>query len=381
MEAASGSTKNPFYGTQFHRGVVYIPGGIYRVDSTIRIKNQLSIIGESNGETFLIFPDNTRGIDINYDNGTHGNYPVVLKNFCLRRGSGQGLDTLAHGIWSNMVVEIENVRVENFGGNGFEINTMEDLGNGNANNSTFRNVSAYFNAMNGIFFRGEESNNCSIYNSDFTGNGRCGVLDYGFLGNKYYSCHTSVNGTRNLDNSWVQYKGNIYQCIAFPDSKGVEPGTVFNFQYHWAIPPSPPDKIEAFKEWTPDKTYYTTGSYMIMSPTSVSELIGCYSEGGQGASRLSSSSLSIGGDHGAGFVDTSLTLSASGNRLQVTGNGIHLPGNGIFFGDSNQLFGSDSPPVTGHHYAGERCFNTGLNPKPIGWMCSQTGTPGTWIEI
>lgn len=378
MEAAAVSTKNAFYGTQFHRGVIYIPGGIYRVDSTIIIKNQLSIIGEANGETWLIFPDNTRAIDINYDKGAHGNYPVVLKNLNLRRGAGTGLNESAHAIWLNMAVDLESIYIDNFGGNGIEVNTSEG---GNANNSKFRNVTCFYCNMNGLFFTGGESNNCSIYASDFTSNGRCGVLDNGFLGNKYFACHTSSNGIKSGYAGFVKFKGNIYQCISYPNSQGVEPGTVKDFKYHWAIPPSPPGELETFKEWNKDAVYYPTGSYVVTSPVSVTELIGCYSEGGQGASRLSSSSLSIGGDHGAGFVNESLTLSASGNKLMVTGNGLHLPGGGIYFGDSKQIFGGESQPETGHHYAKEFCLYTGIDPKIIGWRCTESGSPGKWVLL
>jgi hypothetical protein len=224
------------------------------------------------------------------------------------------------------------VSVDNFSGNGFEINTLNSLGNGNANNFILNNVSANYCGLNGIYLIGEESNNGSIYNSDFTANGRCGVLDNSFLGNQYYGCHVSANGDRfatGYDKSWCRHNGLIYQSI-YHDlvdvcwHKGIEPGVTPGWQNYWMVALSPPSQsLEKFTEWDPESTYFITGSYMIVGATSFSTLFGCYSEGGQGSSKLNIASMSIAGDHGAGFTPSSLHMEPYNYYLRIS-NGVYV---------------------------------------------------------
>lgn len=44
----------------------------------------------------------------------------------------------------------------------------------------------------------------------------------------------------------------------------------------------------------------------------------------------------------------------------------------------NDLHGS-FPPSLGYHERGERCWNTAPSSGGyVGWVCTATGTPGTW---
>jgi hypothetical protein len=321
--------KNNSFVSTYGYGKVIIPGGAYKMSSPIIINNSVTLEGEGSGmfpyqETRLIYDGNVSGIIIKANNSNGGGRMVNVRNLYLRN-FGVSTDSTKNGFFTNTRATVENVAIDNFGGNGFMVETNDS---GNANNSTFINITGYYNAKNGFFCSGNESNNMGVYNSNFQANGMCGVLDRSFLGNMFYACHTSSNGLRaatGYNRSWCTYGGKVYQSIFYTSQKGVEPTVAVNWKNYWIEMPTVFSTVSPAL-WNADSTYWITGSYVIAGPAATSSLFGCYSEGGQGANQMNQFSMCIGGDHGAAFANRdNIYLNPSTSQLSFkSGAGVKM---------------------------------------------------------
>jgi hypothetical protein len=92
----------------------------------------------------------------------------------------------AHG------VKIENVDVENVGGNGFHIKGIRDKYH-NANNWQIENCLAYNCGKNGLLVEGGEAQAGLCISLDASSNQGWGIVDNSGLGNAYIACHASEN--------------------------------------------------------------------------------------------------------------------------------------------------------------------------------------------
>lgn len=323
INAANGILNNTYL-TTTGKGIVIIPGGNYKMLSPIYINTSVVLTGEGSGmfpyqETRLMYSGNTKGIVILSTQTGAGAKTVIIRNLFLRN-YGASTDSTADGLFTNTRIEVENVGIDNFGGNGFAVVTNDS---GNANNCIFKNCTGYYNAKNGIFFSGNESNNASVYGGNFQTNGMCGVLDQSFIGNNFFGVHTSSNGLRNAtgySKTWCKYNGKIYQAIRYPNHKNVQPTVTGNWQEYWventALNPS------LVADWNADSVYWITGSYVVSGTAATSHFYGCYSEGGQGKNMLNEFSMLWGGNHGAGMAKNRnlwLYVGASYMRLQGAG--------------------------------------------------------------
>jgi hypothetical protein len=84
---------------------------------------------------------------------------------------------------------------------------------------------------------------------------------------------------------------------------------------------------------------------------------------------------------------TGTASSASfGGRSTALGSGEVVFGKGLFVGDhrfnARHLTNGLAAPTTGAHARGELVWNRNAAAgAPLGWACTATGTPGTWVEI
>ncbi len=356
-------------------GTVYIPGGSYYCASTIEITDVVCIRGEESGiydaqETRLNFAPNIKGIKISrYANFTKAR-TARLFNLYLR-ATGNSTDSNAHGIWTNTRVEINNVTCDNFGGNGFTIETRDS---GNANNSLFYNIAGFYNAGNGIKFVGQESNNCTVYASDFSANAMCGVYDSSFLGNHFFGCHVSSTGGRAASGSgkvFTRTAGKIWQCI-LNRTKNVQPGVTKGWEEHWFANPN----IVRGKDtvliplYNKDSMYYVTGAYVVATQPAYSTFVSCYSEAGEGASIMNTISVALFGDHGAGFIPTkSSYFRRQDSRVRYQGTALQVDDRdsiSTYAGLTDQFgleIGSSKP---GHYAAQMKYFETDRTVKLFG---------------
>lgn len=353
-------------------GRVVIPSGIYKMSSPIVIRNTVTLEGGAGmfpyQETQLRYDGNVAGIDIRATTNGYGARMVIVKNLYLRN-FGITTDSSKHGFFTNTRVDVENVAVDNFSGQGFAVITNDS---GNANNSTFRGIAAHYNARNGFFASGNESNNMCIYSSDFTANGMCGVLDNSFLGNNFFGCHTSSNGLRNAtgySKSWCVYNGKVYQSIFYTNQKGIEPTVSPNWKNYWV------ENSTVFgangimpAQWNQDSVYWITGGYVVSGAAATTHLVTCYSEGGQGFNRLNQFSIAWGGDQGAPFVSKdNIWIHSDASRLQFLGTGIQVPENSDTaksFVGLNNTFGIEvGSKKAGHGYFQYKYFESDRTAK------------------
>lgn len=471
-DAAKPMTNNSYVSTFYGYGDLVFSGGSYRMDSTLIITKSINIIGEGSGvfpdqEVRLRYKGNTRGISIIADTHNGGARTVILKNLYLRN-YGISTDSLAHGVFTNTRIHVDNISIDGFGGDGIHFRTNDS---GNANNSVIMNSTCYYNAKNGIFFSGNESNNIGVYSCNFQANGMCGVLDNSFLGNQYFNVHTSSNGLRvatGYNKTWCLYNGKVYQAIKYPSHSNIEPEVNPNWKQYWV-------ENDVFNTtnpaaWHADSTYWITGSYVVSGAAATCSFLACYSEGGQGANMLNQFSMCLGGAHGAKFAsrdniyinpsayqlvfnpgggmkvydrDSIKTFSgihntggiqagsekaghdittlkyyesdrttklfvgnSTGNQtlkiinksynpallgltsLPRTGMLVYPYDRGFYMGDVNNgaiernfISSKTGPPSSGQHAAGDWCWYSGIDTTIVGWKCTVTGTPGTWVLI
>jgi len=362
--------KNNSYLNIYGYGNVIIPGGTYRMDSAIVIKNCVNIIGEGSGmfpyqEVRFIYAGNTKGIVILANKQNSGGRSVILKNLFLRN-FGQSTDSNAHGVFTNTRVYAENVAIENFGGDGFRFQTNDS---GNANNSILMNCTGYYNARNGLFITGGDCNNIGVYSCNFSTNGMCGVLDNSFLGNSYYNCHTAFNGVRaasSYSKSWCTYNGKVYQAIRYPSHSGIEPTVDPNWKQYW-VENSTVFGTANPAPWNAVATYWITGSYVVTSLSATSNFYGDYSEGGQGANMLNQFSVAYGGDHGAIFASKdNIYLHPTASQLTFGGSGMKIADRdsaNTFAGFSNQFGLQLGSTKTGHSVTQFKYFESDRTTK------------------
>jgi hypothetical protein len=309
-------------------GSVYIPGGTYYAASPIIINSStIYLHGEGSGiwpfqETRINFAANVSGIIIRQRNAAYFDARSVrVENMWLR--SGGGTDSTKDGFNTNTKVEIRNVAIEDFGGNGFAIVTNDS---GNCNNSTFWECTSFYNAKHGFYFSGQESNNCKIYGGDISTNGQCGVYDNSFLGNTYYGVHVSFNGLRDASGyckAWVKQGGKVYQAIK-NNFKAVQPTVTSGWENYWILNPAVDTSVVCL--YNVDSTYWITGAYVTPNDIASCTFFNCYSEGGQGMSQMNQFSFAIQGDHGAGFVPGKTGwLTKQGGHLDYRGQGFRVP--------------------------------------------------------
>jgi hypothetical protein len=100
-----------------------------------------------------------------------------------------------HGIDARAQIWVENVRIRGFNGNGINFDSglvSGDVGNQpNVNNSNVTRSYIYNVAGNGIYLRGTNANQVVMTGNDVSNTKGAGFFDISFLGNSYYSNHTS----------------------------------------------------------------------------------------------------------------------------------------------------------------------------------------------
>jgi len=158
----------------------------------------------------LFFASNKSGIKLL---DTSGYKTYVIKYLHI---IGAGTDTTKHGIYTNGIVDIENVSVTYFPGEGVALEGCALVGSpifGANDRSVLNNVAADYNGKDGFFINGCDANVISVINCSATSNYRWGFFDDGFLGNTYQNCHTNNNGLGNPN--LVSYGGKRYYSILY----------------------------------------------------------------------------------------------------------------------------------------------------------------------
>lgn len=200
-------------------GKIEFPTGCFYFASTIDLDSPMFIVGDALGQaggTRFVFNTDVLGIHVWGDTTTaRANASgTVLKN--LRLHSLGGTDQEAHGIRQGTRMEVYNVVIQAFPGNGLmawcDINGTQDEMNGlalthsNCNNSTWYNTEFVVNKHWGVYMKGGDSNGTEFFGCNFQGNDSGDIYEESFLGNSYYGYHVTSDNSQqggDCDDPWV----------------------------------------------------------------------------------------------------------------------------------------------------------------------------------
>lgn len=353
---------------------------------------------------------------------------------------------------------------------------LDDTTGGNVNGVVGENVWVYNcrDALNNM--AGGDNNVCAHHNWNVSACRRWGIQDRTFLGNTHVaheidSCGiTSFNDGVNIGCSVTTFSGNRYFVIAGQEvwcSTNTPTGTTADNQGWAYIGAGGTSPSFGILTWFNGMLCRAGGSYYIPGINIGSQILGCYSEGGQGFAQISSPSVvnsgavavwkgsptfapaaqpvgrdgqlsNLRGFYANAYLGTDEIISVQlgvpnatykfvftvtgtvsfPNTLAMTVNAGDLtmiysgggstwvwtgPNTARAFGRSagvpwtfwaqNIAIGPDTgsarihtngavSPAAGYHAQGELCWNSApVVGQPKGWMCTVSGTPGTWVSM
>lgn len=221
---------------------IYIPAGAnnkgYFVGTKLETRGQCAIYGDARPEgsrSVLVFPVGVSGIETYPPAGINWGGQVILKDLMFRNNPPAIYqeDGYIHGVIIHTVSQLDNVFVYGFKGDGIRItanlaNTGDPnhltsdsggtyTGSSTASNSVLTNCFTQYNAGNGYYIRGGDTNVILFQNCAATANKYYGFYDHCFLGCTFIGCVTHNNslyqsGTApslaNTSSSWA-YTGDI----------------------------------------------------------------------------------------------------------------------------------------------------------------------------
>lgn len=282
---------------------------VYYLSDSILIDRSISILGDgtiNNPASYIYFPAHTTGFVFKFQYGEAGIYPSI-KNIRIRCGTDGTYNTSKHAITTNNVIDIQNVVVDNYDGDGLHISACGNVPSGDNNNygnadrAMIINFSAFF-CNNGVFVEGCDANAIAFINLNVSQNRRWGAFDNGFLGNTYSHPHMAFDGVPAISgaNSVVLYSGKYYTAKpGFDGYWGDAADSNFNKQPD--INPIYWYEVTAMSNtvWNSTTRYYSGGPLCVKNENAWTQIYSPYTEGSQPPIYLNPRSVVYGGDNGA----------------------------------------------------------------------------------
>jgi hypothetical protein len=313
--------------------------------TTLQLKATVHLVGQNGGQaganvSKLLWDANVTGIIVHRTNTIGATTEASSTQLSADSSRIEGLQlgsaggtiagvtdaTKGHGIWLRARAAIRNITITGFPGNG--INIVASAGGaadveGNANNwyVELARITGCFG--HGVFVDGADVNSGVAIAVDASSNGRWGIYDSSFLGNTYLACHSATNGQALIGanaadaSSTVTFGGNRYfanVAASEADLVATTPGTneaVWKFSIVGGTHPQIPLWVAA----KPAGTYFHGGAYRTDNANGRNTLVGCYSEGGQGAAQIVTPTQLLGGLHGSGV--TGVGFWQDGNQVKL----------------------------------------------------------------
>lgn len=370
-----------------------LPAGRAFDGNAIDLKQTIRIRGEGVGQaggaaTQLRFPPSTAGIILNTQhtrdyiaepNGASAEGSII-EGIKFRGGGGARSDN-ADGIFMRGRGVVRDCQIESFARDGIYIGAGSD-GNpfpGNANNWKVENVRSTFNGRDGLRVEGTDANAGYCVGGDYSFNGEWGIRDISFLGNHYEAPHAESNGLGSTNGPAIG--GVATATVAYPTAQGQRYALVYGQEAAGSVTPPGtnaavwinlgPDNNGGVL-WSSGMTVRSGGPYAMRSTC---QLLGAYSEAGQGPSQSLGGAIIMGGLHGAGHQGTGVYLYAKPsnpglstnkplNVMQTTPDGIaleHIIGDGTNGDNRIRSFRNNSIPDYFHEKisGGAMYFNYG----------------------
>ncbi len=326
-------------GDIFYRGSpkLLVPAGHYFLaTTTLDLNHTLVIEGEGSGLAggrasklrwsagatgIRVQRHNTSGAEAAIASGQNGGDGSIIRGLHLVGGYA-GTEGEFHGVHLRARAVIEDCFITGFQGDGIHSNAVTGgAPDGNANNSVINRVSV-LNCRRGLFLDGADTNAWLISMLDASTNRTSGVDDSSFLGNSYLACHTAGNGwdgalgstptacTHNGRRYYVK-PGQAAWC-----SSNAPTGTAADNQGWGHIGPG--GTYNGVIAWASGASFREGGAYKTDNLNARNVFIGCYSEGDQNPSQLTSPTIEVGGLHAAGLKGSGVYFGNSFGRLTAT---------------------------------------------------------------
>jgi len=379
------------------------PGRTYRLAGSLRFDKPVMLVGGTKEDTKLLFDNgaydaignqraaillpHTSSAELH---GNKGAQRSILSGFSAH-WAGKGNAGL-HGLLISSPVYLSEVDVHAFPQDGFRIEADSNHVKGNANGSSFLNCSAYLNGQNGFSAHGNNANACLFMGVRAFNNRGVGFYDNSLLGNSYIAAEVDGNGKGGFVSNHDLPNHSVYVgCYAEPGQKyDLNPRNIVigplghTNGYCPALLASLPTG-ELFSPAGlvigPDPTVAVTGNagdYLRLSGAGV-ELSNADGQQVRLVKRLSSNYLDL--LNGETPVLRLPVKAVTGN---VDSNRVFLPA-GFALGDTGRsgIVGAGSrPPINGAYAKGALWLNDEPTAKGfVGWVCIQSGSPGTWREF
>ena len=326
-------------GDQYYQGSpkLFIPAGHYFLGTaTLDLNHTLVVEGEGSGLAggratklrwsaaatgIRVQRHNTSGAEATIASGQKGGDGSIIRGLNLV-GGFEGNEGEFHGIHLRARAVIEDCFISDFQGDGIHSNVVTGGSpEGNANNSVINRVSVY-RCRKGLFFDGVDSNACLVSMLEASANRTWGIDDSSFLGNNYVGCHAAANGWDGAVGSIptaCTHAGKRYYVKAGQAawcSTNAPTGTTADNQGWGHIGPG--GTYNGVAQWASGMSVREGGAYKTDNPNARNVLIGCYSEGDQNPSQLTSPTIEVGGLHAAGLKGTGVYFGNSFGRLTAT---------------------------------------------------------------
>jgi hypothetical protein len=176
-----------------HLGSIYIPPGKYFLKDSIVLDRAVHFKGAGAGSYYgtLLKPDEgITAIRVVRTPGNNGDHVLIE---CLEIEGPGNTETwpgdTAHGIWALWPVQIQHVRVSYMNGNGLRITNDGS----NANFCRVYGLDVLYCHCDGVYIQGGESNAGIFTAVSVTGCKGWGINDDSFLGNLWVGCLTQAN--------------------------------------------------------------------------------------------------------------------------------------------------------------------------------------------
>lgn len=305
---------------------ILFPAGTFNFNSTIELTDgcwHIKGAGANDASgTILKFPAGVTGIRSQAANtaGATGTrapgrtaFNSIVEDLVLTGAYTAG-EAEAHGIHMRVRLQVRNVIVRLFEGDGVHIRATsgDPTFEGNANLFRLDTVRS-INCRNGFFINGADVNAGVLVNCDGSSNRQWGFWDSSFLGNSYIACHSEVNGrTTGALPTACSHGGNRYYVKAGQEaaaSTNAPSGTTADNSW-WGYIGAGGASI-TYPAWASGTAFREGGAYKTDNANACNVLTGCYSESGQNPAQLVQPTLVLGGLHGAGIKGTGAWLRSS----------------------------------------------------------------------
>lgn len=306
--------------TVWQRCILYVPGATdttyygyhYGFGRTIKIDKQVTILGDNNRTSVLVFPGDSIGITMQVTSqksvlkhlGIWGRYAYSDPSNGYNNPNSAGLLVQSNGGY------YEDLWINGFNGDG--IANVGDVNQStNSNNNHYIRCYITYNGRHGMFFAGGDANQCTVDHCDIVGNARHSIYEASFLGNLFIGVHSASNGSIHPKSRSTVRHGGVSYWVTAPN-KNIEPGVTSGWQNYWQVTSGFYDPSETQYQWNATDSFFVGGSFLAEGANQRGSLYECYAEDDE--MKVFPGQTGTGTTTLFGFAEGYIKMTAGGNN-------------------------------------------------------------------